>query len=727
MDEMYFGLKKQPFCASTTGTDVFVGPQIADKLAGLKNALKFDDAFITVTGPIGSGKTTLVGRALESNTTNAVVIRIPRLHFNSRELLELLVDELGIEEKPDSTYQLFISVRRRLAQLTANNSNISIVVEDAIHIDANTLSDIEALSATEAGVSEGSTTVVLMGTSALDEMLRETRFARIQQRIRLRLNVDALPPAELRGYLRHCFRLAGRDFEHVFQPDAATLLHRLSDGIPRVVNQLVNCAMSAAAQQNQNQVATALLARIARVTFGLRVDGFDTTQHSAATGLLNAQAESVPELAPVVNIEATVPAPIAVAPRSEHDLSANPASAAKALIEADIEMEAVVEPALESEVAAVITLAAEPESNVESVVELEEEPENEVQAVVEIEEEPDVAAVAEIPELIQDTRADLVVLTPELSVVGKEPITELSGMIADNDDIELADWDREPTNVALKPDLEALEQAMALAKSDPSAAPPHEDIVAQPAVAEDKAEPPTAENEHHDDELDLIPEITLDHAIDRRIARTPTNRAVTAATPKAQVDAETKPKSDAESNDKPGTDVDSIVAEIGRAKSIEDMDDRMAETLFGDDLSFVAEQFLSDQPAEEPTSSKPELAVTAVAKPDHSRTGPMVEVTLSTPKTSEQGGMDLSASQRMKTVRALNADLHPSSLERNSVAEIQLVPETSSAPESIEDQINTSMTQTQEVLKMPPADVDIDDESHDDEHKRGFFSRFKRS
>ena len=62
LDHMYenqFGLKKRPFRANASGTDVFVGPQAARTMSGLKKALSAPDAVVTVSGPVGIGKTTL--------------------------------------------------------------------------------------------------------------------------------------------------------------------------------------------------------------------------------------------------------------------------------------------------------------------------------------------------------------------------------------------------------------------------------------------------------------------------------------------------------------------------------------------------------------------------------------------------------------------------------------------------------------------------------------------
>ena len=50
-----------------------------------------------------------------------------------------------------------------------------------------------------------------------------------------------------------------------------------------------------------------------------------------------------------------------------------------------------------------------------------------------------------------------------------------------------------------------------------------------------------------------------------------------------------------------------------------------------------------------------------------------------------------------------------------------------SGPVSIEEQINTSITQTLKALSERPTAVDDDDDDDDDGKKSGFFSRFRKS
>ena len=632
MYEQHFGLKKRPFRASVNGTDVFVGPHIAATMADLKKALTANDAIVTVSGPVGSGKTTLVNRALESIGTNHKTVLVTRMRLDSNDVLELLLDELGVDERPNGTIQRFALFRRHLKKLAESDTRVFIAIEDCTHLGAETLAEVEALTAADAGESEGAG-VVLMGDEAMNTMLREAPLARVQQRIRQRLTIAALPLAEMRGYLRHCFRLAGRDFEQIFEPNAAELLHHLSNGIPRMANNLVESAMTAAADQDMAPVATALLARIAENEYGLSAADFD------------------------------------LAPKAE------------------------------------VTPVSEPEAVPESLP---------------------------VPELIQDTLPDLAILAPVLAAAAEEselephpePGPAVEPTLAIQDEVtktaeptcdDVPAWDRDPTMAELKPDIAALEQAMAFAQAD----------APEPEV-DDAGPLPVLEPEIPE----VIPEITLDNAINLRIESNLIDEP-------GEISAAAPEKSPASANDtgmpalklppkqnkKADAEIERIANELAKAKSLEDVDDKLAETLFGDEINFVAAHVLANPPSGNPANDEHEGVVATGQPVVRGSAAVDVEVTLEVPKKLDDGGMDLSASQRLKTVRALNADLNPSLSEPEVTPAFQPTPTSVSAPESIEDQINTSMTQTLKALNVTPPVFDDDD----DENKGGFFSRFKRS
>ena len=104
---------------------------------------------------------------------------------------------------------------------------------------------------------------------------------------------------------------------------------------------------------------------------------------------------------------------------------------------------------------------------------------------------------------------------------------------------------------------------------------------------------------------------------------------------------------------------------------------------------------------------------------------PGVEVSIDSDTDDQQGGLDISASQRLATVRALNTGKPDAAPGNGSGAPAAPIAQ----PDSIEEQITTSLTQTMKALKVNPDPAAINDDGDDDEDERkgGFFSRFRRS
>jgi type II secretory pathway predicted ATPase ExeA len=706
MYETHFGLKKRPFRALALGNDVFIGPQTAAATAGIKKALSTPDAIVTVSGPVGGGKTTLVGRALEGVADNRVTISIGRIKLGHDEVLELMLEELGVETLPSGTVQRFAMFRRMLKDFADKDTRVFVVVEDAIRVGADALSELEALTAADAGVSDGAN-LILMGDPEIDDFLKLPRLARLKQRLRLRQSIEPFTARELLAYLKHCFRLAGGEFDSLFAPGSAEVIHALSGGIARMANNLVDSAMAAAAEQNDKQITIAQITEVAAKEFGLQTD--------------------------VSPIAAPEPA-----------------------------VEAAPEPVLEPAPEPVLEPAPEP---------IEEAP---------VEEDDS------IPELIQDTLPDLEVLAPQLanppepkpvpeSAPEPEPAPEPAATVPANDGIptlssatvedtleEVPDWERDPTLAELRPDLEALEHAMAVAQGvEPDPEP--EEVIVQPAEELPNDEPPT-----------IVPEITLDREIKAKIeeaaeaikkteeeaaakaeadaeaestidiastgeiaielppppsARTREHKPVkpepvAAPAPKPEPKAEPKPKPkpvvEAQQPPEPVEDkaeLQQIAENLSRAKTLDDVDDKMAETLFGEEFSEIAAQ-IAEKVANDSSASN-EL------EPEEPAEAPAADATSPKPK------LDDAAEQRLATVRALNSKPNVTPPPPPSAESIVMTdntatsqpPATGDPIDSIEDQINTSMTQTLKALGGRPAPADDDE----DERRSGFFGRFRKS
>ncbi len=844
MYEQHFGLKNRPFRVTATGPDVFVGPQTAKTMAGLKKALQPSDAIVTVTGDVGVGKTTLVHRALNALGTSRVIITVGRMQLAHDEVLELLLDELGTRQVPSGTVQRFSLFRRLLKGFADKGTRVFIVVEDASRIGADALSELEALTAADAGVSDGAN-IVLMGEPGINNMMKVPQLARMKQRIRFRESIRPLGSGELRAYLKHCFRLAGGDFDVLFADGASDLLHRLSGGIPRVVNNTVETILVSAAEQKLDQITPQFITSVVADECGMTVQ----------VQTLASVSPSTPD--PIAKDEASQETEAVAEADQSHENTAKPAAEAQPE-EAPTEVSAKPEPVVQSELASEKPAVSEPKSDTadadepeipeliqdtfpslsvltpelaamptpeEAKVKSTSKPvakpdELPAAAVANTEDPVAVGTDSDIPELIfeDDTPANVVAEDtsqyeedgiPTLSssmrldhpvaatkpvevvraatakvkapvaaapVVKEQPIPTLSvaepqshaTTTSDVDheqatslgspdtdkpvETEIPAWERDPTLAELRPDLEALERAMSYTQSDDADTDPKSEV-------EDAAE---------EKEPEVVPEITLDRAIQEKIdeatellKKTTIDLAeVTAAEEKKAADKlesarqakesstaktpEVTPKFEkpAELTNEDSAELEKISTELARAKTIEDVDDKMAETLFGEEFSQIAAQVAAHVAANPPSHVSANDDLQLEADGTDAPAAP-VAANQSRPQTAKKPVVlpssmasddNLSATQRLRTVRALNGNFDPVPEHTESVVlaadnTISSPPATGEQPESIEEQINTSMTQTLKALNVrpPPTFNDDDDDDDDDESGEGFFSRFRRS
>jgi general secretion pathway protein A len=294
MYEKHFDLKSRPFGAKAVGAGVFVGPQQAKIMNSLTKGLGASDAVVTVTGPVGVGKTTIVNRALESISPGRMVAWVGRMQLAADEVLELLLTGFGVNRQAKGTIQRFAAFRRLLAERAAAGAQVAIVVEDAHRIGIDALVELEALTAADTGDTT-SANLILMGRPDLNKFLSAPELDRLRQRNRLRQKIDAFGAAEVSGYMKHCIREAGGNYDAIFDPGIAEIVLGCSEGIPRIINTLCESALTAAAGDGASRVTESLMRQVALDAFA-----YESASAGVTSATLASAAVARPSQAEVV-------------------------------------------------------------------------------------------------------------------------------------------------------------------------------------------------------------------------------------------------------------------------------------------------------------------------------------------------------------------------------------------------------------------------------------------
>jgi len=271
----HFGLNELPFgiTPDTAFTVLTRGHQEA--LNTLLVALDSGEGFIKITGEVGSGKTLLCRRLLQSLPKGDVVSAyLPNPHLAPRTLFLALAEELGLSSAgSDDDYHVLKQLNNGLLDFAAAGYRVVVCIDEAQAMPLETLESLRLLSNLETEKRK-LLQIVLFGQPELDRRLAEPSVRQLRQRIAFHYELSGLGCEEVATYLVHRLRVAGYRGEGVFAKRAVRCLHRASRGTPRLLNILAHKSLLATFGDGRHQVRASHVRRAAADTEGASAPGW---------------------------------------------------------------------------------------------------------------------------------------------------------------------------------------------------------------------------------------------------------------------------------------------------------------------------------------------------------------------------------------------------------------------------------------------------------------------
>ncbi|HSC15879.1 MAG TPA: AAA family ATPase [Gammaproteobacteria bacterium] len=269
MYHAHFGLEHGLFGEGIAEDSAVFRAAKHDRLvAHFKLALASPSSIIVLHGPAGVGKTTLTSTALRAISTRLALAWVGGMATNATELLELILVELGISTLRTTRMERLQLWRQFQGEMRATDSRLFIVVERTEDLSTEVLHALDQLTAPDAVGNPGAN-VVLLGHAGIHDHLAAPLLDSLRQRIRLRTELEPFTEAELQDYLRYQVTAAGGQYDRIFAPGAVASLHRYSQGVARLANTLCESALDIAAVQQQKQLTPDLVAKTAVTLLGL--------------------------------------------------------------------------------------------------------------------------------------------------------------------------------------------------------------------------------------------------------------------------------------------------------------------------------------------------------------------------------------------------------------------------------------------------------------------------
>ena len=253
MYEKYFGLTCRPFDLAPDPRFLYMTAQHSRAVANIRFALMNRDSFVIITGEIGIGKTTILNTVLNELGPDFVTAKITHTTLSHIELLQALLSEFGMPIYKKKKVLLLDTLRSFFLKKHEEGKHVVIIVDEAQNLTAPALEELRLLSCIDTA-DRKIISIILTGQPNLDDLLDAPGLTQLRQRARLRQRLDALNEDETVHYLQHRLAVAGGDVDKIFTPEAVKDIHRLTQGIPRLINTLCDTALTACMVEDIPQV-----------------------------------------------------------------------------------------------------------------------------------------------------------------------------------------------------------------------------------------------------------------------------------------------------------------------------------------------------------------------------------------------------------------------------------------------------------------------------------------
>jgi general secretion pathway protein A len=264
MYESYYGLRELPFELTANPRYLFLTARHREALSNLQYGISGRRGVTLLVGEAGTGKTTLVRAALESEAGQTHCVYMSNPALTREEFIEFLARAFALSDRAAASktallYELEPVLRARKDQ----GLRTALFVDEAQALPTYLLEEVRLLANIETDT-EKLLSVVLAGQLQLSHRLNEPELRQLKQRVALRCDLLPLDLRETAAYIAARVGVAGGDSAELFTREAVELVHSASRGIPRTISVICDNALVTAFAANRKPVTSDIVAGVCR-------------------------------------------------------------------------------------------------------------------------------------------------------------------------------------------------------------------------------------------------------------------------------------------------------------------------------------------------------------------------------------------------------------------------------------------------------------------------------
>lgn len=241
-----FGLEREPFSNAPDARFYYNTEQHSQALVRLMYAVDSNKGLAVLIGGVGTGKTTLARRMLESlpeEKYESSLLVMVHSGITQEWILTRIAMQLGVENPAVDRLALLKQLYDRLLEIEDKGRRAVVLIDEAQMLESRELmEEFRGLLNLEIP-GKKLLNIIFFGLPEVEDCLRLDEP--LAQRVAVKYHLNSMTVATTEAYIKHRLRVAKAP-RMLFDPETVPEIHRYAGGVPRLINTICdNCLFEA--------------------------------------------------------------------------------------------------------------------------------------------------------------------------------------------------------------------------------------------------------------------------------------------------------------------------------------------------------------------------------------------------------------------------------------------------------------------------------------------------